>query len=127
MYDNVDSQDDSSCASDKSWDMEKDGGQDENKNIAYDDDVEQYEINDLNGDLLHLRNGLGDNINVANNKLQYIEGRILNEDKRQGNHFGNVNHILLANNIPLAQNKYFGGANNNDDKDDDNNNNNNEN
>ena len=35
MYDNVDSQDDSSCASDKSWDMKKDGGQEDDKNIVY--------------------------------------------------------------------------------------------
>ena len=69
MYDNDDSQDDSSCASDKSWDMKKDGGQDEDKNIVFDDDTEQDEINDLNKDLLHLRNRLGDNINDANNKL----------------------------------------------------------
>ena len=54
--------------------------------------MEQDEINDLNEDLLHLRNGLGDNINDANNKRQYIEeGGILNEDEEQGNHFGNAN------------------------------------
>ena len=80
MYSNVDSQDDSSCASDKSWDMKKDGGQDDDTNIVYYDDIEQDEINDLNEDILHLCNGLGDNINNANNKLQYIEGdEIANE------------------------------------------------
>ena len=62
--------------------MMKDGGQDDDKNIVYDNDVEQDEINDLNKDLLHLRNGLGDNINDANNKHQYIEeGGILNETR----------------------------------------------
>ena len=48
LYDDVDSQDNSSCASDKSWDSKKDGGQDDDKNIVYDDDMEQDEINDLN-------------------------------------------------------------------------------
>ena len=33
MYSNVDSQADSSCASDKSWDMKKDGNQEDNKYI----------------------------------------------------------------------------------------------
>ena len=82
LYGNVDSQDDSSCASDKTWDTKKDGGQNDDKNIVYDDDMEQDEINDLNKDLLLLRNGLGDNINDANNEHQYIEeGGILNEDE----------------------------------------------
>ena len=81
--------------------------------------MEQDEINDLNENLLHLRNRLGDNINDVNNKLQYIEeGGILNEDQGQRNHFGNANNISLANNIPLAQNEYSGGANNNDDDND---------
>ena len=69
IYNNVDSQDESSCAFDKSWDIKKEGGQDDNKNIVHYDDMEQDEINDLNKDLFHLRNGLGDNINHANNKL----------------------------------------------------------
>ena len=34
LYDDVDSQDDSSCASDKSWNSKKDGGQDDDKNIV---------------------------------------------------------------------------------------------
>ena len=87
LYDNVDSQDDSSCASDKSWNMKKDGDQEDDKNIVYDDNMEQDEINDLNEDLLYLWNGLGDNINDANNKHQYIEEvGILNEDEGQRNH-----------------------------------------
>ena len=127
IYNNVDSQNDSSCASDKSWDIKKDGGQDDDTNIVCNDDMEQDDINDLNENLLHLHNGLGDNIKYANNKLQYIEeGKILNEDKGQGkrNHFGNANNIPLAKSIPLAQNEYFGGANNNDNGDDDNDNDN---
>ena len=66
LYGDVDSQDDSSCASDKNWDTKKEGDQEDDKNIVYDDDIEQDEINDLNKDLLHLRNGLEDNINNAN-------------------------------------------------------------
>ena len=69
MYSDVDSQDGSSCAFDKSWDMKKDGGQEDDKNIIYNDDIEPDENNDLNEDLLHLHNGLGDNINNANNEL----------------------------------------------------------
>ena len=55
--------------------MEKDGGQADDKNIVYDDDMEQDETNDLNEDLLHLHNGLGDSINDTNKKHQYIERR----------------------------------------------------
>ena len=92
-------------------------------NIVYNDDVEYDKIDDLNTDLLHLRNGLGDNINDANNKHQYIEeGGIFDEDEGQRNHFGNTNNILLVNNIPLGQNGYFGGV---DNIDNDNNKNNN--
>ena len=47
MYGNIDSQDNSSCASDKSLDMKQDGGQEDNKNIIYNDDIEQDEIIDL--------------------------------------------------------------------------------
>ena len=101
---------------------EKDGGQEDGKNIIYDDNMEQDETNDLNEDFLHLRNGLGDNINNANNEHQYIEeGGILNEDEGQRNHFGNTNNILLVNNIPLGQNEYFGGADNIDNDNDENN------
>ena len=69
LYPNINSQDNSNNASDTSWDVKKYGSQDDNKNVVYDDDVEYDEIDDLNKDLLHLRNGLGDNINDANNKL----------------------------------------------------------
>ena len=106
----------------------KNGGQEDDKNIPYDDDVEYDEVDDLNEDNLHLRSGLEDNINDSNNKFEYLqEGGILNEDEGQGNHFNNVNNIPLANNVPLAQNDHFGGANNDDHNDDGNNGNNNEN
>ena len=72
LYNDLDSQDHSSCASYKSLDSKKDGGQDDDKNIVYADDMEQDEINDLNEDLFHLHNKLGDNINDTNNKRQYI-------------------------------------------------------
>ena len=79
--------------------MKKDGGQEDQK--------------------IQLRNGLGDNINDANTKLEYIEqSGIVNEHEGQGNHFGN------ANNNPQAQNEHFGGANNNDDDDNNDNNDN---
>ena len=111
-----------------SWDKKKQGGQDDDKNVVYNDDVEYDEIDDLNEDLLHLHNWLGDSINNANNKLQYIEKvEILNEDKGQRKYFNNVNNVPLANNISLAQNEHFGGANNNDGNDDDNNDNDNKN
>ena len=118
MYGDIDSQDNSSCASDKSWGMAKDGGQEDQKNIVHNDAVDSDEINDLNEDGLHLHNGLGNNVNNGNNKHYYIkQGEIINE---QGTHFGNVN------NNQQAQNKYFGGANelnqnniNDDDKDND--------
>ena len=67
MYRDVDSQDNSSCASDKSWDEKKDGGQIDTKNIVYDDAVDDDEIDDLNEDLIQLRNGFGDNVNDGNN------------------------------------------------------------
>ena len=44
--------------------------------------MEQDKINDLNKDLLHLQNKLGDNINDANNKLECIkQGGIVNKDE----------------------------------------------
>ena len=93
MYEDVDSQDNSSCASDKSWDKKKDGGQIDQKTIVYDDDVDDDEIDNLNKDLLHLRNGLGDNVNNGNNKHKYIEkGGIINEQSEQGNHVGGGNN-----------------------------------
>ena len=56
MYDNVNSQDNSCCASVKSWDMKQDGGQGNDENILYDDDMERDEINDLDEVLLQLHN-----------------------------------------------------------------------
>ena len=72
LYKDVNSQDNSNCASNQSWEMKKNGDQEDDKNIVQDDDMEQNEIDVLNEDLLHLRNGLGDNINNANKEHQYI-------------------------------------------------------
>ena len=106
-----DVEDNSSCASNKSWDMKKDNGQEDQKNIVYDDAVDNEEINNLNGDGLHLRNDLGDNVNDGNNEYSYIkQGGVVNGQDEQGNHFSG------ANNNPQAQNTYFGGANELDQK-----------
>ena len=56
MYGDVDSQDDSSCASNKSWDMSKDGGQVDQKNIVYDDAVDDDEICVLNEEDVRINN-----------------------------------------------------------------------
>ena len=102
MHRDVNSQNNSSYFSDKSWDKAKDGGQIDQKNIVYDDAVDDDEIDNLNNDLLHLRNGLGDNINDGNNKHDYIkQGGIINQHDGQENQFGG------ANNNPQAQNKVF--------------------
>ena len=106
MYGDVDSQDDSSCVSDKSWEIQKDGGQEDQKTIVNNDAVDDDEVDDLNKDLIQLRNRFGDNVNEFNNEQEYIEqGGVVNEQDEQGNHFGN------GNNNPQAQNKHFGAAN----------------
>ena len=126
LYPDVDPDDNSDNASDTNWDKKKHSDeQDDDENILKHDDVDYNEVDDLDEDLLHLRNRFGENINDANNKFQYLqEGGILNEAKGQGNYFDNVNNIPLANNVPLAQNDHFGGANNGDHDDGINNNNN---
>ena len=48
MYGDIDSQDDSICTSNKSWDRLKDGGQIGQKNIVYDDAVDDDKLDDLN-------------------------------------------------------------------------------
>ena len=68
LYPNVDSQDNSGNVSDTSWDEKKHSDeQDDDKNILNHEDIEYDEVNGLNKDLLHLRNGFGENINNANN------------------------------------------------------------
>ena len=68
MYGDVDSQDDSSCAFNKSWEIPKDGGQEDQKTIVYNNAVNNDKIDDLNKDLIQLRNGFGDNVNHFYNK-----------------------------------------------------------
>ena len=101
--------------------MAKEGGQKDQKNIVYDDAVDDYKINNLNENGLHLRNSLGENLNNGNNEHNCIEqGGIINEQDKQGNYFAD------ANNNPQAQDKKFGEANeldqNNIDNDNDNDN-----
>ena len=123
MNRDVDSQDNSSCGSDKSWEMTKDGGQEDQKTIVYNDAVDDDEVGNLNKDLIQLRNGFGDNVNQLNNKQEYIEQvGVINEQDEQDNHFGN------GNNNPQAQNKHFGAANehNQNNANDSNNDNNND-
>ena len=50
--------------------------------------TEQDEINDLNKDLLHLRNGLGDNINNANNKNSHDNTNLTNNGLKSNNTIG---------------------------------------
>ena len=128
IYGDVGSQDNSSCAFNKNWDIAKDGGQKDHKNIIYDDAVDGDKNKDLNEDGLYLRNGLGENINNGNNKHNYIEqGGVINQQDGQGNHFGG------AINNPQAHNEHFGGVNEldqnnaiNNNNDDDNNDDNND-
>ena len=105
--------------------MPKYSGQKDQKTIAYDDAMDDDEIDDLKEDLHHLCNGLRDNINDGNNKQEYIEqDGVVNEQDEQGNHFGD------GINNRQAQNEYFGAANGhnqNDSDDSDNNDNDNEN
>ena len=86
--------------------MRKDGGQEDRKTIVYNDIVDDDEVDNLNKDLIHLRSGFGDNANKFNNKQECIkQGRVVNEQDKQGNHFDN------GNNNPQAQNEHFGAAN----------------
>ena len=127
MYRDVDPDDNSDNASDTSWDDKKHGDvQNDDKNILNrnHDDVEDTEVKDLMEDQLQLQSGFGENINDANNELQYLqEGGILHKAEGQGNHFNNVNNIPLANNVPPGQDDHFEGPNNGNNDDDINGNN----
>ena len=93
MYGGVDSQYNSSCAYDESWNMPKDGGQEDQKTIVYNDAVDDDEIDNLNKDLIQLRNGFGDHVDEFNNKQEYIkQGGVVNEQDEEGNHFGDGNN-----------------------------------
>ena len=50
--------------------------------------TEQDEINDLNKDLLHLRNGLGDNINNTNNKNNHDNTNLVDTELKSINILG---------------------------------------
>ena len=80
MYRDVNSQDSSNCDSDKSWDMPKDRGQEDQKTIIYDDAVDDGMCDDLNKDLIQQGNGFGDNVSKFNNKQEYIkQGGVVNK------------------------------------------------
>ena len=122
MYGDVNSQDNSICASDRSWDMAKDGGQEDQKNIVLNDVVDDDKMNNLNEDGFHLRNSIEDNINDGNKEYNYVEqDGVINQQDGQVNHFDGANHY------PQAQNEYLGRVNEHDqnnvvdDDDDDNN------
>ena len=103
IYGDVDSQDNSSCASNKSWNIRKDGVQEDQKTIVYNNAVDDNEVDDLNKNLLHLCNGLGNKINDDNNKHEYIKqgGVSCQWTRWTRKSFGG------ANNNPQAQNKHF--------------------
>ena len=50
--------------------------------------MKQDGINDLNENLLHLRNGLGDNINDANNKNNHDNTNLANNGLKSNNTIG---------------------------------------
>ena len=73
LYHNIDPDDNSNNASDTSWDDKKHGDiQNDDKNILDHDDVEGDEVEDLMEDTLQLRSRFGENINNANDELQYL-------------------------------------------------------
>ena len=111
LYGDVESQDDSSCASDKSWDMPKDGGEIDQKNIVYNDAVDDGKIDDLNEeDTIHLKDGLANN-NNNNNNIKHVG--VINQQDEHQNHFG------AANNNLKPQNNHFEGTNEHDQDDND--------
>ena len=66
--------------------------------------VEQDEINDLNEDLLHLRNGLGDNINDDNNKNNHDNTNLADNGLKS-------NNILGAHIVEEKEAWFYGWAN----------------
>ena len=98
LYGNIESQDDSSCVSDESWDMPKNGGKIDHKNVVYNDAVNHDEINDLdNKTALHLNDGLANNNNNNNNNNDNnnIESvRVINQQDKEQNHSGTPNTNL---------------------------------
>ena len=50
--------------------------------------TEEDEINDLNKDLLHLRNGLGNNVNDTNNKNNHDNTNLANNGLKSYNTLG---------------------------------------
>ena len=68
LYKDVDSQNDSSCASNKIWDILKDGSQTDQTTIVYNDTVDNDKIDDLNKkDAFYLHDSLANNNDNNNN------------------------------------------------------------
>ena len=102
LYGDIESQDDSSCTSDESWNMSKNGEIDL-KNIVYNNAVDNDEINDLdNKDALNLNDSL---VNNNNNNIKHI-GVINQQNKQQDKR---QNHFDVPNNNLQPQNNHFGG------------------
>ena len=82
LYGDLDSQDDTSCAPNKSWDILKDGDQIDQKTIVYNDAVDDDKIDDLNKeDALHLQDGLANNNGNNNNNIEH--GGVINQQAKQ--------------------------------------------
>ena len=60
--------------------MKKNGGQENQKTIVYNDSVDDDEVDNLHKDLIQLCNGFGGNVNEFSNKQEYIQqGGVVNE------------------------------------------------
>ena len=107
MYRDVNSKGDSICVSNKSWIMSKNGDQEDQKNIVYDDAVDDNKIDNLNKeDVLHLHDGLADNNNNDDNNNNYIKHNgVINQQDGQEIHFSG------ADNNQQAQEENFGEMN----------------
>ena len=66
--------------------------------------TEQDEINDLNKDLLHLRNGQGDNINNVNNKTNHVNTNLADNGLKSNNTLG-------AHIVEKKEGQFYGWAN----------------
>ena len=86
--------------------MWKDDGQIDQKNIVYNNTVDDDKIDNLNKEnVLHLCGGLVDNNNNYNNNNYIEHDGVVNQQDEQENHFGGTNNNLQA------QNKHFGEVN----------------
>ena len=114
LYGDIDSQDDSSCASNESWDMPKNGEIDLKK-IKFDNAVNDDEVDNLdNEDTLRLNDGLANNNNNNNNNNDNNNNNNNNNnnDNDNDNDNDNIEHIVIINQQDKQQN-HVGIPNNN--------------